>query len=237
MKIKIISEDNLVESKVVSTGDIGEAIEGCLVIVEGEVAGIKDDVFFLNDGSGEIKIYIKPQTGIIKPEIEKDDWMVITGQVSQTSAGYRILPRFQGDIRLSRVTGVAQAADISNSQENTEDDKKEKAEDIFKALNAAYQQKDVKKVSEILEQLLTGESFSITSDTVFDRKILKRKIGISREKIKTIKIELESIKLDETFVLVNKIDDLEEYFILKKRELQEEKENILEQMRKYSHTA
>ena len=118
-----------------------------------------------------------------------------------------------------------------------EDDKKEKAEDIFKALNAAYQQKDVKKVSEILEQLLTGESFSITSDTVFDRKILKRKIGISREKIKTIKIELESIKLDETFVLVNKIDDLEEYFILKKRELQEEKENILEQMRKYSHTA
>ncbi len=118
-----------------------------------------------------------------------------------------------------------------------EEGKRAQAEEIFKTLNAAYQQKDVKKVSEILEQLLTGESFSITSDSVFDKKILKRKIGVTREKIKFIKIELESIKQNETFILISKIDNLEEYFEEKRSELQEEKENILEQMRKYSHTA
>lgn len=118
-----------------------------------------------------------------------------------------------------------------------EEGKRAQAEEIFKMLNAAYQQKDVKKVSEILEQLLIGESFSITSDSIFDKRILKRKIKVTREKIKFIKIELESIKQNETFILLNKIEDLEEYFEEKRSELQKEKENILEQMRKYSHTA
>jgi len=116
-----------------------------------------------------------------------------------------------------------------------EEDKKEKAEDIFKALNAAYQQKDIKKVSEILEQLLTGESFSITSDSVFDKKILKRKIDATRQKIKSIKLELESIKQNETFILVNKVNDMDEYFKDKEEELQVEKENILEKMREHTH--
>jgi len=118
-----------------------------------------------------------------------------------------------------------------------EEAKKEKAEDIFKVLNAAYQQKDIKKVSEILDQLLTGESFSVTSDTLFDKKILKRKIKGSREKIKSIKTELESIKQNETFILVNKINDMDEYFQEKENELKVEKENILEQMRQETQTA
>jgi hypothetical protein len=116
--IKIISSDNLVESKIVSTGNVNGSVEGYLITVEGKIARIKSDVFFLDDGSGEIKIYIKPQTGIVKPEIKKGDWMVVTGQASQTSAGCRILPRFQGDIKLSKVTGAAQAADVLNNQEN-----------------------------------------------------------------------------------------------------------------------
>ncbi len=123
--IKIISNDNLVKPKIISTGDINEAVEGYLMTVEGRVSQIKSDVFFLDDGSGEIKIYLKPQARIKRPEIEIGDWMVITGQVSQTSAGYRILPRFQGDLRLSRVTGAAQAANISTIQENVENNKEE----------------------------------------------------------------------------------------------------------------
>ena len=118
-----------------------------------------------------------------------------------------------------------------------EETRKDKAEDIFKTLNAAYQQKDIKKVSEILEQLLTGESFSITSDSIFDKKILKRKINDTREKIQVIKLELESIKENETFILVNKINDMDEYFIDKEYELKEEKQSILEQMEKYLNTA
>jgi len=117
-----------------------------------------------------------------------------------------------------------------------EEKKREKAEDIFKSLNAAYQKKNLRKVSEILEQLLTGESFSISSDSVFDKKILKRKITVTREKIQSIKLELESIKQNETFILVNKINDIDEYFKEKEEELIVEKENILEQMKLYMQT-
>lgn len=115
-----------------------------------------------------------------------------------------------------------------------EDTKKDKAEEVFKELNAAYQHNDIKKVSEILEHLMTGESFTATSDSLFDVKILKRKIKAAREKIRAVKIELEAIKKSETFILVNKIVDLDEYFDRKRNELLDEKENILEKMRAFS---
>lgn len=116
-----------------------------------------------------------------------------------------------------------------------EDEIKEKAELIFKDLNAAYQHNDIKKVSQILEQLLTGESFNVTSDTVNDKNILKRKINVTRDKIKGIKLELEAIKKNDTFVLVQKVYDINLYFEELKEELLEEKEMILEKMKEFSN--
>ncbi|MBU4099702.1 lamin tail domain-containing protein, partial [Patescibacteria group bacterium] len=118
--LKILSRNNLIEPKLISTGDVNESAEGLLAIVEGKVSQIKNEVFYLDDGSGQVKIYIKPQTGIEKPEIKIGDWMVITGQASQTSSGYRILPRFSQDIKLSRVSGVstAKASSMPNESEN-----------------------------------------------------------------------------------------------------------------------
>ena len=116
--LKIISRDNLVEPKIVSIADVGEAVEGHLITVEGEVAEIKDEVFFLDDGGRKIKIYIKPQTEIEKPEIKKGDRMAVTGQVSRTSAGYRILPRFQADLKIGRVSGIATVSAVSAEPED-----------------------------------------------------------------------------------------------------------------------
>ncbi len=124
--IKINSRDNLVEAQLISTGNINESMEGYLVLIEGKVSQIKNDVFFLDDGSGEVKVYIKPRTEIEKPEIKIGDWMAVTGQASQTSAGYRILPRFQGDIRLSRVSGasiVKASSDLEEAKNKVENNK------------------------------------------------------------------------------------------------------------------
>ena len=114
-----------------------------------------------------------------------------------------------------------------------EDDKKEKAEDIFKDLNSAYQQNDIKKVSDILNSLLKGENFNYESDAIFDRKVLKNKIEITREKIKIVKTEIEVIKKDETFILINELDSVEEYIYDIKDDLKEEKESILRKMKEY----
>ncbi|PLY10388.1 MAG: hypothetical protein C0626_05255 [Arcobacter sp.] len=117
-----------------------------------------------------------------------------------------------------------------------EDTKKDKAEEIFKELNTAYQQNNLKKVSDILNNLLNAESFSCDSDALFDRNILKNKIELAREKIKLAKTEIEVIKKDQTFILINKIDNLDEYIFEMKNELKEEKENLVAKMREYSTT-
>lgn len=118
-----------------------------------------------------------------------------------------------------------------------EDEKKDEAQEIFKELNAAYQQNDIKKVSDILNHLLKGENFSFESDVLFDRNILKNKIEITRDKIKVVKTEIEVIKRDETYILINSIENLEEYIYTVKKELKDEKEAILKKMEEYKKNA
>jgi len=88
------------------TGEIGEDSEGWLVIIEGEVTETSGNTFYVDDGSGEIKVYIKGSTEIDKPKMKKGMAVTITGVVSQTNTGYRILPRWQEDVRLGRVAGL-----------------------------------------------------------------------------------------------------------------------------------
>lgn len=114
-----------------------------------------------------------------------------------------------------------------------EDSKKESAQEIFKELNSAYQQNDIKKVSDILNNLLKEESFSFESDVLFDRKILENKIEITRDKIKVVNTEIEVIKRDETYILITSISSLDEYIYDVKQELKDEKQAILKKMEQY----
>lgn len=100
------------------SGQIGERYEGRLVKVSGKVTKTSGSIFYLNDGSGEIKIYLKSQTEIKKPKMRKGDFVEISGIVSQTTTGFRVLPRFQGDLILL----------WSSSKEKEEDFEQEKGE-------------------------------------------------------------------------------------------------------------
>lgn len=90
----------------IETGEIGEETEGWLVTIFGKVTQTSGATFYVDDGSGEAKIYIKESTNITKPKMKKDTEVTITGIVSRTSSGYRLLPRFQDDVRLGRVAGL-----------------------------------------------------------------------------------------------------------------------------------
>ncbi|MFZ2970570.1 MAG: lamin tail domain-containing protein [Minisyncoccia bacterium] len=128
--IKVLSHDNLLEPKLIATGDVGENFEGYLVAVEGKISGFGSDVFYVDDGSGQVKVYIKPKTGIAKPEMKVDDPVVITGEVSRTSMGYRILPRFRGDIRISRTSGISSEEDPPEGQLQKEEMQSETKEGV-----------------------------------------------------------------------------------------------------------
>ena len=72
--------------------------EDMLVKIVGNITQTSGDDFYLNDGSAEYRVYIKENTGIIKPEMKKGDSFEIMGVVNEIKSGYRILPRYQEDV-------------------------------------------------------------------------------------------------------------------------------------------
>jgi DNA/RNA endonuclease YhcR with UshA esterase domain len=79
-----------------------KSYENKLVQVEGEVTETSGRTFYLNDGSGKVKIYIQAATEIIKPSMHKGDIFQIIGVVNLYRNTWRILPRAQEDILLIR---------------------------------------------------------------------------------------------------------------------------------------
>lgn len=82
------------------TGEINEELEGTLVKLVGTVTRSSGSTFYIDDGSGEVKIVVQKSTGILKPKTSKGAGVIVTGIVSQTSTGYRVLPRFQTDLQV-----------------------------------------------------------------------------------------------------------------------------------------
>ncbi len=83
--------------KKIKTGET-KNYEGQLVQVSGRIVETSGSTFYIDDGSGKIRIYVSSKTGIKKPKMKKGDWVQIVGIVSRTKLGLRIMPRFQSDI-------------------------------------------------------------------------------------------------------------------------------------------
>lgn len=85
----------------IATADVGEDYEGSLVVIEGDVLEKSGRNIYVDDGSGaEAKIYLKNNIAIEELGVREGDKIKITGIISQTSAGYRVLPRFSQDIEI-----------------------------------------------------------------------------------------------------------------------------------------
>ncbi len=103
---------------------------------------------------------------------------------------------------------------------------KEKAHAIMQALNDAYSKKDIVKVQEILSNLENGLTFEIESDNINDKELLKEKIKQYKKNILELENEIEDLKHDETYQIIQEIDDVDLYFEELKSELQSEKDKL-----------
>jgi hypothetical protein len=102
--VKLHGAGPRVEPQWVATGGVGEATEGRLVRVVGTITqaptsdlpfGYK---FFVDDGSGELQIFINTQTGIDVSGLAAGQTVSVTGFSSQFDTHYEIDPRFPADI-------------------------------------------------------------------------------------------------------------------------------------------
>lgn len=90
----------------VATGEVGEATEGSLVRITGTISQpIVNDLPFgfiivLNDGSGEVNVFVTASTGIDVSGLSQGQTIEVTGFSGQFADHFEVDPRFQEDIRL-----------------------------------------------------------------------------------------------------------------------------------------
>jgi hypothetical protein len=87
----------------VRTGAIGEATEGRIVLVAGRITRLEDDEpfgqkVFVNDGSGEIRVFLNTGAGISVAGLAPGQLIFVTGFSGQF-IDYEIDPRFPSDLR------------------------------------------------------------------------------------------------------------------------------------------
>lgn len=102
--VKLHGAGPKVAPKWFTTGAIGEATEGLLVRVVGTITQAPESdlpfgfKFFVDDGTGELQIFVNTQTGIDLSGLAVGQTVSVTGFSSQFDTHYEIDPRFPSDI-------------------------------------------------------------------------------------------------------------------------------------------
>jgi len=107
--IRVLDRQHQFESQSLDIAEVGESCEGFLVKLIGTVVEKNGNNLYLDDGTGEIRVYLNKNTGINPADIGEGESWSVTGIVSETKSGYRILPRQQSDLQLvGEVKGAAE---------------------------------------------------------------------------------------------------------------------------------
>lgn len=106
------------------------------------------------------------------------------------------------------------------------DEFKEAAQRIFIELKQAYDANDLKKVTEILDDLEKGNFFKTKSETVQEKDLLKAAIAKLKRQIKILETEIITIKESDTFKTIISIEDWDDYFQRTKDKLTRELEEL-----------
>lgn len=96
--IVILSSKNNIINNKREIDSIDSLDVGSLITLSGEYISSSGSKITLDDGTGEIDIYIKPNTNIAKPKLKKQDQISVSGIIILYKDGYRILPRSQNDL-------------------------------------------------------------------------------------------------------------------------------------------
>jgi len=96
--IKILEYKGLPEPDLLTCDKAGEENIGELIIVVGEITEIKGSTIYLDDGSEEVLIYIKKGTGINIKNYSEGETASVTGIMSNTTTGPKLMPRSADDI-------------------------------------------------------------------------------------------------------------------------------------------
>ncbi len=96
--IKVMGE-SVITPTTVRLANIAEQHEGALLSITGEITQRLSSKAYIDDGTDELLIYIKEGSRIQRGDLKEGDYATVTGVLSQTKSGYRLLPRSKEDIQ------------------------------------------------------------------------------------------------------------------------------------------
>jgi hypothetical protein len=88
----------------VLTGQIGDETEGWLVTVSGRVVRLESQAFWLDDGSGAMRVFFSTLAGWSRPRVRRGEWVTVTGVVTEATTArdtvqkFRVQPRTPADV-------------------------------------------------------------------------------------------------------------------------------------------
>jgi len=88
-----------VAPRVLKTGQVDLSQDGMLVQIRGWVARADGREIYIDDGSGQVLVYIDADTKIRWPRLNVGDPAIITGIVTRFRNAPEILPRYQSDVQ------------------------------------------------------------------------------------------------------------------------------------------
>jgi hypothetical protein len=106
------------------------------------------------------------------------------------------------------------------------EDQKELADKLFTELNKAYEQNDLKKVTEILENLKKGNFFVSKSDTITEKQLMKAEIEKLKIKVTELMQQVELIKTSDAYKTVSSIKNWDAYFKETKEKLENQAKEL-----------
>ena len=146
--LEVLNQINIISSKEVNKLD--EALEGELVLLKGLYSGSCSGGFYLENQGEKTRIKIQSYTRIKKPKMERDDLIQVIGITSQYNLDYRLLPRFQEDIKILEKARIEEEA----TQEPEEEEEEETP--LVTIKEARQKEKDEKVLVEGLVTVLPG---------------------------------------------------------------------------------
>jgi len=119
--IKILSHDNKLIAHELSMDEISDEWLGSFLKITGEITEIKNLYFWLDDGFGELRVYIKNTTDInfLDANLQVGEQVEVLGILSTTSSGYRLLPRYKNDIIIKHQIAENDQQTIDNKQQSS----------------------------------------------------------------------------------------------------------------------
>ena len=117
-KIKKLNYNYPVVPTVFKINDLGELELGRLIKISGEVTQVKSSFVYIDDDSGELKVYFKPGARIAAKSLVVGEKVDATGILEDSASGLQFWPRSPEDINIIGSVSYDNAINTSTSNQS-----------------------------------------------------------------------------------------------------------------------